>query len=227
MFKGKSILGLITARGGSKGIPRKNVKELAGKPLIQWTIESARDSVFIDRLVVTSDSEEILSVSRGLGCETIQRPSCFAQDESSSMEAILHAIEVLSPSYDYLILLQPTSPLRKTSDIDGILESAITSNSEIMVSVSKLKTHPMFIYEIHNGYLRSFQPQKEQLRRQDMPPVYVHNGALYVAEVAKLKAEKSFNGPTAMAYVTDGLINLDIDTLEDWKYAEFLIEEDL
>lgn len=182
MLEGKSVIALITARGGSKGIPGKNIKKLSGKPLIQWTIEAARNSKIIDQLAVTSDSEEILELSHSLGCETIRRPGSLALDESGSMEAILHALTSISSSYDYLILLQPTSPFRSTSDIDGILKEAITTNSEIMVSVCRLKSHPMFIYEIHDGELKSFLPKKEQLRRQDMPPVFVHNGALYVAK---------------------------------------------
>lgn len=225
MINGKSVLGLITARGGSKGIPRKNVKDLAGKPLIQWTIEPAQESKFIDRLIVSSDSAEILMLSNNLGCETLPRPEHLARDETSSIDTILHAVDQVSPSYDYLILLQPTSPFRTTSDIDGILQKAVGSDCNVMVSVCRLKTHPMFIYEIIEGKLRSFQPQRTQLRRQDTPPVYAHNGALYVAKIPVLISEKTFNLPDTEPYITEGRINLDIDTTDDWEYAKFLMKE--
>lgn len=223
MINGKSILGLITARGGSKGIPGKNMRMLGGKPLIQWSIEAAQGSSFIDELVVSSDSAEILALSETLNCRTLNRPKHLAQDETSSMETITHAINELSQAYDYLILLQPTSPFRTTSDIDGILQEAVGNGDDIMVSVCRLKTHPMFIYEIIDGKLRSFQPQKEQLRRQDMPPVYVHNGALYVAKIPLLISEKTFNLPQTKAYITHGNINIDIDTPDDLQFAEFLM----
>jgi CMP-N,N'-diacetyllegionaminic acid synthase len=222
MIDGKSVLALITARGESKGIPNKNIKVLGKKPLIQWTIDAALSSFYLDRIVVSSDSPAILKISEQLGCEPLLRPDHLAEDHSTSVDVILHALENIKSKYDYLILLQPTSPFRRTKDIDGIIESTVKSGSEVMASVARLKTHPMFIYEIIDGKLRSFKPQKQQLRRQDMPPVYVHNGALYIAKISTLLREKSFNLPNTQAYVTEGDINVDIDTPDDWSYAEFL-----
>jgi CMP-N-acetylneuraminic acid synthetase len=136
MIDGKGVLALITARGGSKGIPNKNIKLLGQKPLIQWTIEAARSSFYLDRIVVSSDSPTILTISEQLGCEPLLRPDYLAEDDSTSVDVILHALENIKSEYDYLILLQPTSPFRRTKDIDGIIESIVKGGSEVMVSVA-------------------------------------------------------------------------------------------
>ena len=126
MLNGKTILAIIPARGGSKGIPRKNIKPLAGKPLIAWTIEEAKKSKYIDRLILSSEDEEIIRIAKKWGCEVpFVRPKEFAEDETSGIEPILHAIETLSEKYDYVCLLQPTSPLRTVNDIDGCIKKCI------------------------------------------------------------------------------------------------------
>jgi len=226
MIEGKRILALITARGGSKGIPNKNIKPLAGKPLIQWTIDAARNSRYIDRLILSSDSANIISVAKQGGCEVpFIRPGCLAKDDAGSMEVVLHALDEIEEKFDYLLLLQPTSPFRTAEHIDKILEFSVQKNADLVVSVAKLKKHPMFMYEIKDGRLKSFFPSEKQLRRQDMPAAYEHNGALYVAKPSYLYKNKTFNSPDALAYVTTGSINMDIDTYDDWELAECLINK--
>lgn len=222
MINNKRILALITAREGSKGIPGKNIKPLGGLPLICWTINAAKESKYIDKLVLSSDGLEIIRIAHQYGCDApFIRPKELAKDETSSMEVIEHALASLPEKFDYLLLLQPTSPFRTPNDIDLFIESSISKR--ISVSVCKLKKHPMYMYYIENEKLVPFfENGSLQLRRQDMPPAYEHNGALYLAEIETLSREKSFNTPHTAPYITTGDINIDIDTPDDWNYAELV-----
>lgn len=225
MYHGKEILALITARGGSKGIPRKNIKLLGGKPLICWTIDAALESNYIDRLILSSEDEEIIDIAKKSNCEVpFVRPHHLALDETSSIDVIIHALEHIEEVYDFLLLLQPTSPFRTSEDIDGIIEACLNHDSKMMVSVAKMKKHPMFIYQLNGSCLQSFVTTKKQLRRQDMPKCYEHNGALYFSDIEFFKKVKSYNVPEAMAYEMFGAANVDIDDSLDWQYAEFLLE---
>lgn len=225
MYKKNSILALIPARGGSKSIPKKNIKSLAGKPLIHWTIDAAYQSKYIDRLIVSTDDEEIAAEAERRACEVpFIRPSILAQDDTGSIEVILHALDTISDKYDFLLLLQPTSPFRTSDDIDAIIEFAIDNDVPAAVSVALAKKHPMYLYEILEGKLKPFIPgAKNQVRRQDMPPAYEHNGALYIASTDFLRNKQSFNSEEVYAFPRVGRINLDIDTLEDWNYAEYIL----
>jgi N-acylneuraminate cytidylyltransferase len=229
MYKQQRILALIPARGGSKGIPRKNVKKLAGKPLIQWTIEAAKQSKYIDRLILSSDDQEIIGVAQSLDCEApFVRPPELALDTTSSMDVIMHALDHIGQndalSFTHLLLLQPTSPFRETSHIDQIIEQCIDKSAEMMISVNRLKKHPSYMYYLDNGYLTSFQPVKQQLRRQDMPVSYEHNGALYFSEISVLRKTLSYNYAAAMPFEMSKSASLDLDEPADWDYAEHLIK---
>ena len=224
MYKQRSILALITARGGSKGIPGKNIKPLAGKPLVNWTIEAAKGCHYIDRLIISTDDQAIADVAKAAGCEVpFMRPAHLATDTAGSMDVIMHALDNVAPQYDYVLLLQPTSPFRTTEHINEIIEQALDTDSEMMISVAKLKKHPAFMYQLSDGYLQSFVPTKLQARRQDMPNAYEHNGALYLAKTDYLRAEKTYNANLAKPYEMQGYANLDLDELDDWAWAEFLL----
>jgi N-acylneuraminate cytidylyltransferase len=226
MYKKKKILALITARGGSKGILKKNIKPLGGKPLICWTIDAALQSKYVDRLILSSDDSEIIEIARIANCEVpFTRPKYLAEDETSSMDVIMHALEQIEEDYDYLLLLQPTSPFRTAQQIDNIITACLEQECRMMISVARLKKHPMFMYSLNGTYLKSFLDSRQQLRRQDMPAAYEHNGALYLAEIDLLKRVKSFNIPEACAFVMTGAVNLDIDDQQDWQYAEYLLEK--
>ena len=226
MYNHKKILALITARGGSKGIPRKNIKLLGGKPLICWTIDAALRSQYIDRLILSSEDSEIIEIARMAKCDVpFIRPNKLAADESSSMEVIMHALEQVDEKYDYLLLLQPTSPFRTAQHIDGIITSCLDQEAGMMISVAKMKKHPMFMYQLNGRFLQPFIASRQQLRRQDMPAAYEHNGALYLAEIALLKRAKSYTISEACAFIMSGAVNLDIDDEKDWQYAEYLIEK--
>lgn len=226
MYKNKRILALITARGGSKGIPDKNIKLLCGKPLIAWSIEEAKKSKYIDRLILSSDSEKIIKVAKEWGCDVpFVRPEELAFDTSSSIDVILHAIENIDDKFDYLMLLQPTSPFRTVADIDKVVEQSIDSNIELMVSVAKVKKHPSYLYKIENNKLIPYIETNKQLRRQDMPQTYEHNGAIYFSTIDFIKKNKTYNSKDAVGYEMFGSANLDIDTVEDLEYAEYLINK--
>jgi CMP-N,N'-diacetyllegionaminic acid synthase len=227
MYKNNTILALITARGGSKGIPLKNIRPLAGKPLICWTIEAAHRSKYIDRLILSTDDQQIIRVAKEAKCEVpFVRPKELAEDTSSSMDVIMHALEQTQEPYDCLLLLQPTSPFRTADHIDGMIEQFFKLKAKMMVSVAKIKKHPAFLYQPHGIYLKSFFETATQLRRQDMPITYEHNGAMYLSKTDFLKKVKSFNISECAWFEMFGASNLDIDDQVDWDYAEFLLAKD-
>lgn len=227
MFKDKKILGLIPARGGSKQIPRKNVKPLGGKPLIYWTIAAARKSAHLDRLIVSTDDKEIARSASQQGCEVpFLRPSSLAKDESGSIEVILHALGELEQEYDYVLLLQPTSPFRPPGVIDRFVEFAINKSADAAVSVCRAPKHPSYLFEIVDNQLSPcMEGATKQVRRQDMPKAYQHDGALYLATPSFLHCVGSFNHPGIYAFEQEGIATLDVDTPEDWDYAEFAIDK--
>ena len=219
-------LGLITARGGSKGIPRKNIKLIAGKPLIAWTIEAALHSAMLDAVVVSTDDAEIADVAHQAGAQVpFMRPAELAQDQTPGLDPVLHALSRL-PLFDSVLLLQPTSPLRSTADIDGCLQLAMARRSPSVVSVSEPDTHPYWTYRL------SAQQTLDRLidaapvaRRQDLPAVVALNGAMYFADAAWLHRSGSLVGPETVAYVMPRERSIDLDTPLDWKFAEFLLKE--
>jgi N-acylneuraminate cytidylyltransferase len=228
MYDNNTILAIITARGGSKGIPRKNIKLLSGKPLICWTIEAARQSKYIDRLILSSEDAEIIRIAQQAHCEApFVRPKELAEDTSSSIDVIMHALDHLEQQYDYILLLQPTSPFRTVKDIDAMITKCFQVNAGMMVSISKIKKHPSFLYQLDGIYLKSFLATKTQLRRQDMPPTYEHNGAMYLAQTDLFRKVKSFNIPECAGFEMFGRGNIDIDEQDDFDYAEYLLNKDL
>jgi len=225
MINGKSVLAIIPARGGSKGVPRKNIRDLAGKPLIAWTIEAAKASQYIDRLVLSSDDAEIIGVAQAHGCEApFVRPAELARDETPGIDPILHALQAL-PGYDYVVLLQPTSPLRTGEDIDGCLARCEEKNAPACVSVTEPDHHPQWMYTLDNR--ETLQPISEQraVRRQDLPEVYALNGAVYVARTKWLNETHSFLGTGALGYVMPAYRSIDIDTEQDLAMASCLMQQ--
>lgn len=228
MYKDKRILALITARGGSKGIPGKNIKPLGGKPLINWTIDAAKSSEYIDRLIISTDSEDIAQIAQNAGCEVpFIRPAELATDKSTSMDAIMHALSSVGDNYDYLLLLQPTSPFRKVEHINAIIQQGIDTKSKMTVSVTESKKHPAFMFSQENGVLASVVKNEQHQRRQDMPKVYEHNGALYFSEIPYLKMVKSYNCQDVRAFEMGLIDSIDLDSPMDWLYAECILREGL
>ncbi|QGM31024.1 acylneuraminate cytidylyltransferase family protein [Bacillus sp. N3536] len=219
-----SFLAVITARGGSKGVPRKNVRDLNGKPLIAWTIEEAKKSEYISKVILSSENLEIIKEAKKYGCEVpFIRPIQLAQDDTPGIDPILHAIEQC-PGYDYVVLLQPTSPLRKVEDIDGAIQMLLDKGVDYCVSVTEPDKSPYWMYKVDkNGRMLQIMDQDNfAIRRQDLPKVYSLNGAVYVARIESLKNTKSFLTKDTVAFEMPKSRSMDIDTEEDFLLCEYL-----
>lgn len=227
MRKRKRVLAIIPARGGSKGLPRKNVCSLSGKPLIAWTIDPAKKSKYINRLILSSEDVEIIKVAKELGCDVpFVRPRELAQDDTPGIEPVLHAISML-PDYDYVVLLQPTSPLRKVGDIDGCIEQCIKRKDNACVSVTEAEKSPYWMFKLNEkGRLsKLLSIDKQYTRRQDLPRIYAINGAVYCAKVEWLLDKKSFITDETMAYIMPQERSLDIDSKLDLMICDFLLRK--
>ncbi|MGB2870888.1 cytidylyltransferase domain-containing protein [Psychrobacillus psychrotolerans] len=226
MIDNKKVLAIISARGGSKGVPRKNIRNLAGKPLIAWTIEVAKKSQYIDRLILSSEDDEIIKIAKEYGCEVpFVRPRELAQDNTSGIEPILHAVENIE-GYDYVVLLQPTSPLRIAEDIDGCLENLTETNSAACVSVTESNTSPFWMYTLSEKKI--IQPLIKQdeliMLRQELPKVFALNGAVYVAKIEWIKRSRSFLTEETSAYNMPQSRSYDIDTEDDFLWCDLLMK---
>lgn len=230
MIQNKRILSIIPAREGSKRILNKNILPLGGEPLINWTIKSANASKYIDKAIVSSDSDKIIDIARNAGAEVpFVRPSEFAKDTSSSFVVVHHAIdffESIGESFDICILLQPTSPFRNHIHIDEALESFMNLNASSLISVTKLN-HPLeWANELGNeGQMDKFFEQDFlNIRSQDFPDRYLVNGAIYVFDINKfLQNESYFFSSFSFAYEMNYLDSIDIDTYEDFELCELLL----
>jgi CMP-N,N'-diacetyllegionaminic acid synthase len=228
MIGGKSVLALIPARGGSKGVPGKNIRPAGGKPLIAWTIEAARASRYVDRVILSSDDPAISAVAGEFGCEVpFMRPAEFATDEAESMDVVRHALKSLPHRYDYLVLLQPTSPLRRAEDIDGALERCLRGAALTCVSVCEPDKSPYWMMTMTaDGLVRPlFPPNEMPSRRQDAPLFFALNGAVYVAPTDHLAAGGGFLTAATVGYVMPKDRSFDIDTELDLRLADFLLTE--
>lgn len=227
MINNKKVLAIIPARGGSKGVPRKNICNLAGKPLIAWTIEAANKSKYIDRLIVSSEDSEILETAKYFGCEVpFVRPKQLAEDNTPGIEPVLHALNIID-GYDIVVLLQPTSPIRITEDIDGCIEKMIKTSAPACVSVTEPDKSPYWMYVIkENDRMTPIIPQEELIpRRQELPTVYALNGAVYVAKINWLNQTKSFLTDETVAFRMPKNRSFDIDTEEDLFICEQLLKK--
>ena len=235
MFKGKRVLGLICARGGSKGVPKKNIRPLGGRPLIGWSIESAKTCDLIDRIVVSTDDEEIARVAEHYGANVpFIRPEELARDNSPEWFVWQHALRKLGRldnfRPDYLIVLPPTAPFRSHDDIRKSLEVIRERDVDIVISVTEANRNPYFnMVELDsNGFANLVNsPEGKVVRRQDAPEVFDMTTVLYTARTEFiLKANGIFEGNVRAIMIPQNRA-LDIDTEMDFKFAEFLISEGL
>jgi len=213
----RKVLALIPARGGSKGLPGKNILPVEGRPLIAWTIDAALASEYVDRVVLSSDSEAIMAAALALGCEVpFRRPAELATDNALSIDVVLHAMDQL-PHHDLVVLLQPTSPMRSSRDIDESIRRCVDADAPSCVSVAAVQQSPYWMYRLtDDGRLEALlEAPASATRRQDLPPVYALNGAVYVARCEWLRQTRSFAGPSTVGYVMPAERSLDIDTAED------------
>jgi N-acylneuraminate cytidylyltransferase len=226
MIDKKEVLGIIPARGGSKGVPRKNIRELAGKPLIAWTIEEGKKSAYIDRLILSSDDEEIMEVAKKWGCDVpFVRPDELAKDETPGVEPVLHALNTLSEPYHYIVVLQPTSPLRRVDDIDRCLKLCVDTHSPSCASITESDKSPYWMYTLEKkGRLRAIlKSEKKYSRRQDFPKVYALNGAVYVAKTEWVKKYKELVSSETIGYIMPKSRSLDIDNEIDFQICRIFL----
>lgn len=232
MINNSKVVALIPARANSKGLPGKNIKELCGKPLIAWPIDAAKGSRFIDKIICTTDGLEIAEIAKTYGAEVpFLRPSEFATETSPSSEFILHALDFLYQSgedFDYIVLLEPTSPLTTSSDIDRALvllhENRNIADSIVGVSLSEAN-NPMFAVNLDSN--NRIYPWVEEgfsktLRRQDIPEIYFKDGSLYISDIIAYKKLKKFYHDRTLGYKTKKWQSLEIDDYVDFICIEAL-----
>lgn len=221
------ILVIIPARGGSKGLPGKNIKLLGNKPLIVHAIECAIGSNLVSEIVVSTDSDEITDVARNYNVKVIKRPSELAEDTSDVVTAVEHAYNFLNKEFDVIVLLQPTSPLRTSKDLDNIIALLLENlESDGVISVVPMHDiHPARMYNLLDNRLIPFLEKGETLRRQDLNPVYYRNGCFYAVRTKAFFEQKSFMVENKLAYVMNPDWLANIDTQRDFKLATLLYED--
>ncbi len=228
MFKQKRILAVIPARSGSRGLPGKNIRLFRGRPLICRAIAQARASKYCDAVVVSTDSAAIARIAEAAGARApFIRPRKLSGPGAKMMDVIFHALKFLrhnGEDYDIILLLQATTPLRTAADIDAAIEMLFKSRAKAVVSVTPAEHHP-FLFQVLKpaGRVGNLFPAVNLTgNRQDLPAAYRINGAVYAANAAYLHRQKSFFGPATYAYIMPAKRSVDIDTLLDFEFAQFL-----
>jgi CMP-N,N'-diacetyllegionaminic acid synthase len=227
MIGTQSVLAVICARGGSKGLPRKNVLPVGGKPVVAWSVAAGHGSAHVDRTILSSDDPEIIEVARAHGCDVpFVRPAEFATDEVAIGPVLVHALDAVAESYDWLVLLQATSPLRTSADIDSCLELAVRTGAPAVISVTRPAKSPYWMCSLDGeGRMRPIleAPTSETNRRQLLPEVFVPNGAVYVARTDWFRRTKNFASPETRAYIMPAERSVDIDYRIDLVVADALL----
>lgn len=225
------ILGLIPARGGSKGVPRKNVRLLGGRPLISYTIDAATRAKHVDRVVVSTDDDEIAEVAGALGAEVpFRRPADLARDDSPTLLAVQHAVRTLASQgwrCDAVCLLQPTFPFRDPEDIDACITKLEQTNADCVVTVHRVphQYNPHWVYfEDADGALHISTGETAPIpRRQELPPAFHRSGSIYVSRTDVIMERSLLYGQRLIGYETPTEDACNIDSLEDWNRAEALL----
>ncbi|MDA3781229.1 MAG: acylneuraminate cytidylyltransferase [Bacteroidales bacterium] len=220
MYKNKKIIAIIPARGGSKGIPQKNIKNLAGKPLIAWTIEQAKKSKYIDEVYVSTDSKGIEAISKDYGSEVISRPASISGDTASTESALLHASTYLKEDYDIMILFQCTSPLRYSKQIDGAIEKIFIEKSDSLLTGYE---NDRFYWDNKGNSLN--YDFKKRPRRQDKDWEFVENGSFYIFKKESLLKNKNRLGGKVSQYIMPKWMSFEIDEPFDFELIEILMKK--
>lgn len=226
------ILAIIPARGGSKRLPRKNIISLEGKPLIAWTIEETKKSKYITDIIVSTDDEEIAEISKKYNIPVpFIRPDYLSNDKATSYDVVVHAIDFLrlhkNKLYDYIILLQPTSPLRTVEDIDGAIEMLISRRADSIISMCECEHPPIWSNTLPNdlSIVNFDKKEYKNLRSQDIPQYYRYNGAIYLTKITKLIEEKDFIfDSNSYAYIMPQNRSIDIDNKLDFLFCKTIIK---
>lgn len=227
------VLGLIPARGGSKGVRRKNVRPLCGKPLLQWTAETSLASRALGRVVLSTEDAEIADIGRCCGVEVpFIRPRELAADDAPTLAVVMHAVltlEKMGDRFDAVCLLQPTSPLRRSADIDASIELLEESHADSVVSVQRVPSeyNPHWVYfRDSDGSLRLSTGELAPIpRRQLLPPAFCRDGSIYVTRREVIVEQESLYGGRVLGYEVDRASTVNIDTPADWDRAEAMLQE--
>ena len=227
MYKKKTILAIIPARAGSKGLPGKNIRPLLGKPLIAWSIEQTLRSKYIDKVMVSTDSPLIAAIARKYGAQApFLRPKELASDTAKIADVILDVLQRLENGgdpFDLIMLLQPTLPLRSSIDIDASIEWLSARKAESLVSVCQAEHLPLWCNTLPKDYsMKDFIKQRFIKNRQGLPVFYRLNGAIYLSDWQCFKKRKNFFGAKTVAFIMPQERSVDIDTKLDFEFAEFL-----
>ncbi len=233
MYKSKRILAVVAARGGSKGLPRKNIKILGGKPLIVWTIEKALKSKYLDRIIVSTDDKEISEIAKGSGAEVpFLRPDELASDHANSIDVVEHAINFMREKgelFDYIALLEPTSPLRKDIDIDRAIETLVNAgdNADSLVSLGKIALeHPWIAKRVdERGYMVPFVEDAEKVvRRQELRDAFFPYGVIYLSSISSLLQSRTFYPERTIPFFIERWQCYEIDDIYDFVAVEAVLE---
>ena len=231
MEKKLNILGIIPARGDSKGIPRKNIKLLAGKPLIHYTITEAKKSKYLSYIVVSTEDVEITNLVEKYGVDVVKRPDELSTDDTPTAHVVQHVIKHLqekeNKNFNIIVVLQPTSPLRLVSDIDGAIEIFMKKKCDSVVSVSQVQHPPHLMYTIERDILVPVIKGKRILRRQDAPKIYQLNGAVFITSKEYLLKNNLIFSGEIKPYIMPIERSIDIDSPLDLKLAELIISHKL
>lgn len=230
MINNNSVLCVIPARGGSKGLPRKNIMDLNGKPLIAWTIEAAKECSYIDTLIVSTDDDEIADVARKYGADIpFMRPDHLASSTATAADVVHHVLDWAvekNVSSDILLYLQPTAPARIAEDICGALELLFIKKGNGIISVCEVEESPVWSNTLPpDGSLKDFiHASVVNKNRQELPTYYRINGAIYLARQQYFRMQNSFHGKDTFAYIMPQERSIDIDTLLDFRLAQLLLD---
>jgi len=229
-MKNKKIIAIIPARGGSKELPRKNIRLLGGKPLIAYTIEAALKSKYLDKVIVSTEDEEIAEISKKYSAEVIVRPKHLATDTAKTIDVLFHILKVLKEEKyipDIVVLLQPTSPLRTTDDINKAIEIFLKNKCESVVSIYESERSFYWSFKIEKKYLKPLLGWKYfERRRQDLPKIYIPNGAIFISTPKALNKHKSFNTNKILPLIMPLEKSIDIDNEADFKLLELIIKNE-
>jgi CMP-N,N'-diacetyllegionaminic acid synthase len=228
MYNGKTFLAIIPARGGSKRLPNKNILPLAGKPMLLWTIESAMQSKYLDEIILSTDSDDIIKVVENYKIKTIKRPPELASDTAKTVDVVNHVMENIDKEYDFIVLLQPTSPLRTSNHIDEAIEQLIKLNADAIISVTEVDHSPLWCNILPESLsMENFISENiKHKRSQDLPKFYRLNGAIYICKTKKFIEEDTFFlQENVYAYIMDKKSSIDIDEELNFKLAEIILKE--
>lgn len=226
------VIAIIPARGGSKALPRKNIRLLAGKPLIAWTIEQAKKSKNIDKMIVSTDDEEIAEISKQYGAEVpFMRPKELATDNSPTIDAIMHALDWFESRgnyFDILVLLEPTSPLRKDGDIDNAIKLFLDNlgNADSLISLGEVQLeNPYIMKKIEDGYVKPLlYTNSQHHQRQQLPKAYFPYGVIYLSKTITLKKYKTVYQEKTIPYFIERWQNYEIDDIYDFIAIEAILK---